>query len=56
MGRMAPKVQKDLNDGLQYGITGTPTFFINGIELVGAQPYTVFEQVISDELYNNSIS
>jgi len=29
-GRMAPRVQKDLNDGLDYGISGTPTFFING--------------------------
>ncbi len=54
-GRMAPKVQKDFNDGLKYGISGTPTFFINGIELVGAQPYSIFEQVINGELDNNSI-
>jgi protein-disulfide isomerase len=54
-GRMVTKVQQDLNDGLKYGISGTPTFFINGIELVGAQPYNVFEQVINGELYNNSI-
>jgi len=55
-GRMAPKVQKDLNDGLNYSISGTPTFFINGIELEGAQPYSVFEQLIDRELYNNSKS
>ncbi len=54
-GRMAPKVQKDLNDGLNYSISGTPTFFINGVEVVGAQPYSVFEMVIDRE-YNNSIS
>lgn len=47
---MASEVQKDLNDGSQYGVRGTPTFFINGIELVGAQPYSVFEQIIEQEL------
>jgi protein-disulfide isomerase len=51
-GRMAPRVQNDLNDGLGYGISGTPTFFINGIQLVGAQPYSVFKQVIDKELNN----
>jgi len=55
-GRMAPKVQKDFNDGLNYSISGTPTFFINGIELVGAQPYSVFEQLIDRELDTNSKS
>jgi protein-disulfide isomerase len=49
-GRMAQRVQKDLNDGLDYGVSGTPTFFINGIELVGAQPYSIFKQVIDKEL------
>ena len=55
-GRMAPKVQKDVNDGLDYGVSGTPTFFINGVELVGAQPYSAFKQVIDKELYNYSRS
>jgi protein-disulfide isomerase len=55
-GRMASKVQKDYNDGLNYSVQGTPTFFINGIELEGAQPYTVFEQVIDGELNTNSKS
>jgi protein-disulfide isomerase len=32
------------------GISSTPTFFINGIALVGAQPYDVFKQVIDLEL------
>ena len=31
-------------------IKGTPTFFINGIKVVGAQPYEVFEQIIEPEL------
>jgi protein-disulfide isomerase len=53
-GKMTSRVQKDLNDGLDYGVSGTPSFFINGIELVGAQPYSVFKQVIDNELNNNS--
>lgn len=48
--RMAPEVRKDIEDGQMYGVTGTPTFFINGIELVGAQPYSAFEQIINQEL------
>lgn len=48
--KMLSEVQKDLNDGSQYGVSGTPTFFINGIKLVGAQPYSAFEQIIEQEL------
>ncbi len=48
--RMASEVQKDIEDGQSYGVSGTPTFFINGIELVGAQPYSAFEQLINQEL------
>jgi protein-disulfide isomerase len=49
-GKYANEVQKDYNDGLKYGVSGTPTFFINGIKIVGAQPYSVFEQIIEQEL------
>lgn len=49
-GEMASEVQKDFNDGQTYGVTGTPGFFINGIKVVGAQPYSVFQQVIEQEL------
>jgi protein-disulfide isomerase len=31
-------------------VRSTPTFFINGIALVGAQPFEVFQQVIDKEL------
>jgi len=49
-GSMASEVQKDLTDGSKYGVSGTPSFFINGINLVGAQPFAAFEQVIEQEL------
>jgi protein-disulfide isomerase len=29
-GRFADKVQRDLIDGQKFGVTGTPTFFVNG--------------------------
>jgi predicted DsbA family dithiol-disulfide isomerase len=32
------------------GLSGTPSFFINGRLLVGAQPYESFAQVIDEEL------
>jgi protein-disulfide isomerase len=32
------------------GVTGTPTFFVNGRRVVGAQPVAVFKALIDDEL------
>jgi len=49
-GKMTAEIQKDFADGSRYGVSGTPTFFINEIELVGAQPFSAFEQVIEQEL------
>jgi protein-disulfide isomerase len=49
-GKYASEVQKDFQDGLSYGVGGTPTFFINGIKIVGAQPYSVFKQIIDQQL------
>jgi protein-disulfide isomerase len=34
----------------QIGVTGTPTFFVNGRRVVGAQPYDVFRQVVDERL------
>lgn len=48
--KMASEVQADFNDGRSYGVSGTPTFFVNGFKLVGAQPYSAFEQAIEQEL------
>ncbi|HLA44393.1 MAG TPA: thioredoxin domain-containing protein, partial [Aggregatilineales bacterium] len=39
----------------QWGVTGTPTFFINGKALVGAQPIEVFIQLIDAELMAQGI-
>ncbi len=45
-GEMTEEVQADYVAGKSYGVTGTPTFFINGKKLVGGWPYSVFEGVI----------
>jgi len=49
-GKYKNKIQKDLSDADVYGASGTPTFFINGKILVGAQPFSAFKQVIDAEL------
>ena len=43
-------VQEDSDSAAALGIRSTPTFFINGIAVVGAQPLAVFKQVIDKEL------
>ncbi len=46
-------VQADLEFATsQLGINSTPTFFVNGTRLVGAQPISVFMQAIDAELAN----
>ena len=49
-GKYASKVQKDLSDGQSFGVEGTPTFFINGEKVVGAQPYASIKAVIDKKL------
>jgi protein-disulfide isomerase len=49
-GKYKGLVQRDLSEGAQLGLTGTPTFFINGREMSGAQPVEAFTAVIDEEL------
>ncbi|MCJ7478703.1 MAG: DsbA family protein [Candidatus Nanohaloarchaeota archaeon QJJ-7] len=44
------EVNADKQGADSVGATGTPTVFINGKKIVGAQPYSVFESVIDSEL------
>jgi protein-disulfide isomerase len=43
-------IQADIDFAVNLGIRSTPTFFINGLAIVGAQPLDVFKQVIDKEL------
>jgi protein-disulfide isomerase len=47
---MAGEVNKDFKDGRAAGVRGTPAFYINGRELVGAQPFGAFKEIIEEEL------
>lgn len=46
-GIMKKTIQKDIAQGKKLGVTGTPTFFINGQMVLGAQPLNIFEQKIN---------
>src|SRR3990170_3253719 len=41
-GKMRAEVQKDVSDGGGYGVSGTPAFFINGVNVQGAKPFSEF--------------
>lgn len=44
------EIKADMQFAFNLGVQSTPTFFINGLAIVGAQPLSVFQQVIDDEL------
>lgn len=43
-------IKSDQAEGERLGVTGTPTFFVNGREMVGAESAQGFSNVIDDEL------
>jgi protein-disulfide isomerase len=49
-GRFAGEVNADLRAGQGYGVSSTPTVFINGRAVLGAAPIQLFEQIIDEEL------
>jgi protein-disulfide isomerase len=49
-GRYRAVVEKDASEVRALGLTGTPTFIINGTRVVGAQPIEVLAKVIDGKL------
>ena len=54
-GKHISEIQKDLEDGRNYGVSGTPGFFVGNdelgyVELKGAQPFESFKKVIDSQL------
>lgn len=49
-GEMAAEVAADSKAGAAAGVSGTPSFFVNGVKLVGAQPFAAFKSVIDQQL------
>lgn len=48
--KLKEEVEADQKIGNSVGATGTPTFFINGRQLVGAQPFDKFKEMIDAEI------
>ena len=49
-GRYASQVERDLEIGAGYGVSSTPTLFVNGRAILGAAPYESFVEIIREEL------
>ena len=54
-GEHISEIKNDLDDGREYGVTGTPGFFVGNdeigfVELKGAQPFDSFKKVIDAQL------
>ncbi|MCE2614434.1 MAG: DsbA family protein [Nitrosopumilus sp. (ex Thoosa mismalolli)] len=54
-GKYIDEIRGDLNDGRDYGVSGTPGFFVGNdeigyVELKGAQPFESFKKVIDAQL------
>ena len=48
--RYAADVERDLAIGQGYGVSSTPTIFINGRAVMGAAPLDVLDQIVREEL------
>ena len=48
--KFIPEITADYEYASGLGVSSTPTFFINGVMIVGAQPLSVFQSVIDREL------
>jgi protein-disulfide isomerase len=49
-GRYREEVELDYQFAASMGIQSTPTFFLNGLPIIGAQPYDIFKKIIDSEL------
>ena len=49
-GQFRDAVKTDMQEGRAAGVTGTPTFLINGRRFVGAQPLAAFREAVQEAL------
>ncbi|MBX7147617.1 thioredoxin domain-containing protein [bacterium] len=49
-GKFKAEIDKDIKEGSESGVSGTPAYFINGIFVSGAQPFDRFKEIIDEEL------
>lgn len=50
------KIQADIDAALARGVRSTPSFFLNGESLVGAQPVQIFDQAIATIMSGESLA
>ena len=48
--RHEASIDRDIAEGSAHGVRGTPTFFVNGVLLSGAQPLQKFEEAVDAAL------
>ncbi|MCK4670323.1 MAG: DsbA family protein [Nanoarchaeota archaeon] len=48
--KYADEVAKDIQAATEFGVGGTPAFFVNGYSLSGAMPFKAFKELIEAEL------
>ncbi len=48
--KYASAIQTDMDFATNLGVNSTPTFFVNGLAIIGAQPLSTFTSVIDKEL------
>jgi len=53
-GEMAAAVKKDFEEGKSMGLTGTPSFFVNGHFFSGAVDYGLLKQMVEQQLAVNA--
>ena len=49
-GKYKAQVDRDIEEGTQAGVSGTPGFFVNGLPMSGAQPMEAFARAVEEEL------
>jgi protein-disulfide isomerase len=49
-GKFADAIADDMKQGEKLGVQSTPTLYVNGRPVVGAQPFEYFQTVIDEEL------
>ena len=49
-GRYLELIKSEYEEGRRMGVNATPTFFLNGTKVEGAQPLSAFQAVIEKEL------
>jgi protein-disulfide isomerase len=48
--KFADQIKEDMDQGAKLGVNPTPTLYVNGRPIIGAQPFEVFKTAIDDEL------